>query len=208
MPRIGLDLDNTLIDYDGVFGPVGVELGMLPPNHRDASKSDVRDYLRRGTGGEADWMRLQGQVYGRYISQARLFDGVPGFIGRLRDAGATFTIISHKTRHGHFDLDRIDLWEAARRWLDERGVFDPARLGFAQDEVIFDETREGKLKRIAEQGCVLFVDDLPEVLRHPAFPAGTRPLWFARTASPEEGGGLTPYRDWQALTDAALAAIT
>ncbi len=181
---------------------------MLPPDRRGASKTEVREYLRRSAAGEADWMRLQGQVYGRYISRARLFEGVAGFVTSLRAAGATLTIISHKTRYGHFDSDRVDLWEASRHWLDERGFFDRTRLRFTRDEVLFDETREGKLAQIAAQGCVLFIDDLPEVLRHPAFPGVTRPLWFARAAHAEDGGGLTPYRDWKALTGAALALVT
>lgn len=204
---IGLDLDNTLVDYDAVFGPVGVELGILPADQDVPSKAAVRDYLRRRAGGEADWMRLQGQVYGRHMARARLFDGVADFILRLRASGADFAIISHKTRYGHFDPDRVDLWDAARHWLETNGFFDPNRLGFHRDRVVFEETREGKLARIAAFGCDLFIDDLPEVLRHPGFPPRTRPLWFAREMPGVSDDGLAPHRTWPELTEAALAAL-
>jgi hypothetical protein len=207
-PIVGLDLDNTLIDYDAVFGAVGVELGVLPEDQGSAAKAAVRAYLQRRADGETDWMRLQGQVYGRHIERARLFDGVAAFIDRLRSRGCEFVIISHKTRYGHFDLDRIDLWEAARGWLDARGFFDPERLGLNRDRVWFEETREGKLARIAEIGCDLFIDDLPEVLLHPDFSPHTEPLWFAGEVPGVAGDGLVPYHNWQELTEAALAALS
>jgi hypothetical protein len=207
VPHIGLDLDNTLIDYDAVFGPVGVELGLLPVDQSAASKAEVREFLQ-GAGGEADWMRLQGQVYGRYIERARLFEGVPESLACLRAAGVQLTIVSHKTRYGHFDPERIDLWDAARDWLTARGFFDRDGFGFSFDRVVFEETREGKLTRIAECACDVFIDDLPDVLRHPAFPPRTWPLWFAGACPAEAGGGLEPYRNWQELTAAALRALS
>jgi len=230
---VGLDLDNTLIDYDAVFGPVGVELGLLPAELSTAPKAAVRAWLRRRADGETDWMRLQGQVYGRYIGRARLFDGVSECLGRLRDGGAGFAIVSHKTRHGHFDPRRTDLREAALGWLEARGFFDPGGIGLRRDRVLFEETREAKLARIAALGCDLFIDDLPEVLLHADFPPRTTPLWFAGAGPaaadparpdpgpdavgdrPEAAGpapvaagdGLVPYRTWRELSEAALAVL-
>jgi hypothetical protein len=37
--HVGLDLENTLIDYARVFGPVGVDLGLLPADMADANKA-------------------------------------------------------------------------------------------------------------------------------------------------------------------------
>jgi hypothetical protein len=44
--------------------------------------------------------------------------------------------------------------------------------------VFFEETKAGKLARIAALGCRAFVDDLPELLGDPAFPAGVRRILF------------------------------
>jgi transketolase len=150
-------------------------------------------------------MRLQGQVYGRYIERASLYRGVLDFIGRLRQAGARLSIISHKTQYGHFDEARIDLREAAKSWLVSRGLLGTGSA-LAVDQVFFEDGREAKLARIAEQRCDIFIDDLPEVLGDPDFPRETRGLWFAPEL-PVEPTALQPFRSWPELTEAVLAGI-
>lgn len=179
---IGLDLDNTIVGYDHVFARAAVETGMLSAD-KAGSKLDVRGALRE-QGREEDWMRLQGQVYGRFMPLARAMDGVEDFLLRAKALGITIAIVSHKTQFGHFDPDRIDLRDAARAWLDANGFF--GRLGLDPDLVWFETTREEKIARLASLNPAAFVDDLPEVLGHPDFPAGvTRVLYAAEGA--EEG---------------------
>lgn len=205
MLRIGIDLDNTLIDYGGVFGTVAADLGMLPASQRGASKAEVRATLRAQVDGERTWMRLQGQVYGRYLGRARLFPGVAAFFREAGLAGARSTIVSHKTQYGHEDQHRVRLWDAALAWLDDAGFFAPEGFGLRREDVHFEETREAKLARIEAIGCDVFIDDLPEVLLHPAFPKQTVPLWFADSQPASAGGGLEPHRSWQAVTQRTLS---
>lgn len=202
MPLIGIDLDNTLIDYSGVFGPVGVALGLLPDEAAAMTKAEVRAYLRAQHDGEARWMRLQGQVYGRFLGRARAFPGVAAFLERLGALGAKFCVVSHKTRLGHFDLHRADLWQAARDWLAEQEFCNPESGMLSPDQVYFEETREGKLERIASLRCDAFIDDLPEVLLHERFPAATRRFWFAAGQEGETPPGLTCCRSWEAMAEA------
>ncbi len=49
--HIGLDLDNTIIDYGGVFAEASVETGLLTPGHALTTKDEVRAHLRAGPGG-------------------------------------------------------------------------------------------------------------------------------------------------------------
>ena len=56
--HIGLDFDNTLIDYDGVFHQVALEKGLID-EHVPVSKTAVRDSLREREQ-EDDWTELQG----------------------------------------------------------------------------------------------------------------------------------------------------
>ncbi|MCG8562825.1 MAG: hypothetical protein MI824_23750 [Hyphomicrobiales bacterium] len=202
--HIGLDLDNTIIDFDEAFGAAGVETGLLAPGHALATKEQVKAHLRSGPDGDTTWMRLQGQVYGRYIGMARLFEGVGDFLKTARGHGARISIVSHKTRHGHFDPDRINLWEAARDWLEGQGFF--AADGFDLDpgDVHFCETRARKIERIGETGCRAFVDDLAEVLNDPSFPSNVARIWFAPHQSADAGNGLTPHRSWAEIA-AAMA---
>jgi hypothetical protein len=198
---IGLDLDNTIIDYERAFVPVAEEIGLIPGGTDLASKEQVKAALRDAAGEEA-WMRLQGQIYGRYIERAAPYPGVTEFISAVVSQGARVVIVSHKTRFGHFDTARVDLHDATLGWLDRRGFFTPGGLDRA--DVHFEDTRNGKLARIAEIGCDVFVDDLPEVFHDPGFPKTAEKLWFAGDRPEGDGGGLKAYRNWRQLLDIVM----
>lgn len=198
---IGLDLDNTIIDYERAFAPVAEEIGLIPKGTGLASKEEIKALLR-GTAGEEAWMRLQGQIYGRYIERATPYPGVADFISAVIDHGARVVIISHKTRFGHFDAAHIDLHEAALSWLDRRGFFTPD--GLDRRNVYFEETRSAKLARIAQTGCDVFVDDLPEIFHDTAFPRTTGKLWLAGDRPEDDGGGLRAHRNWRQILDIVM----
>lgn len=202
--RIGIDLDNTIVSYDGLFADLAVEQGLLP-RRPAGGKRAVRDALRARPGGEAAWQRLQAAVYGRQMARAGMFEGVGRFLDRCRGAGIEVRIISHKTRHAAADPDGADLHRAALAWMRARGFFDDDRFGLAPSAVHFEPTRADKLRRIAAVGCSHFIDDLDEVLSDPAFPAGVARYLFA----PAGGAGNGPYvtcRSWRELSDELLAA--
>lgn len=199
--HIGLDLDNTIIDYDDAFLQVGTEIGLLPPRQGLRTKDEVKSFLLK-TAGEQAWMRLQGQVYGRRIDSARLYDGVAEFIRAMHQHGARLSIVSHKTRSGHFDAAQVNLWDAASHWLEQRGFFADDGFNLDPKDVHFLETRDEKVATIAKIGCQAFIDDLPEILLHPSFPAQTSGFWFAGDKAASDGLGLPPYRNWTEIRKA------
>jgi hypothetical protein len=62
--------------------------------------------------------------------------------------------------------------------LEQQGFFDPAQIGLPRESVYFELTKAAKLGRIGQCGCTHFVDDLPEFLGEPGFPAGTQRILF------------------------------
>lgn len=180
--RIGIDFDNTLIDYDRVFAAAAHALGLVSPDFK-GSKRAVRDAVRRLPDGESTWQRLQGHVYGAGIDAAVPFAGAREFLQRCAQEGVATFIISHKTRYGHYDPARIDLREAARKWMNLHGFLLPEVGGISADHVFFEEDRGAKLARIAALGCTHFIDDLQEVFSDPHFPAGVRRILFAETGA-------------------------
>ncbi len=171
MPRIGLDFDNTIVCYDRLFHAAAVEQGLIPAAIA-ANKIAVRDFLR-AQGAEEQWIELQGEVYGKRMLEADPFPGILAFLAQAQAAGFSLVIVSHKTRHP-FKGSQWDLHLAARDWIAKH-------LGggwVAQENVYFELTKEAKLARIESCGCTDFVDDLPEILMAPAFPAHTRALLF------------------------------
>ena len=80
---IGLDFDNTVICYDAVFLDAAKKRGLLPASFV-GTKQQVRDTIRLAPGGEIEWQKLQGYVYGAGIGGAKLFPGVDAFLRRAR----------------------------------------------------------------------------------------------------------------------------
>jgi hypothetical protein len=180
--RIGIDFDNTLIDYDGVFIAAARERGLVGPEIA-GSKRAVRDAIRLLPEGELTWQRLQGYVYGAGIGGAVPFAWAYDFLRRCAERGVELFIVSHKTRYGHFDPARIDLREAARQWLIAQAMIAPEQGGIPADHVFFEDDRARKLARIAALGCTHFIDDLEEVFADPDFPLGVRRVLFAATGA-------------------------
>jgi hypothetical protein len=198
--RIGLDFDNTIIQYDEVFRQAAVQRGLLSPGFLGA-KQQVRDAIRRLPDGELKWQALQGYVYGRGIEGAVLFPGVANFLKRARARGDTVLIVSHKTEHGHFDPDKINLRTAAMAWLEVQGFFTEQGFSIAPDNVHFALSRSEKLGRIADLKCDVFVDDLEEVLADPQFPGGVRRILFS---DQRETPSHLPYHvcsDWRSVEE-------
>ena len=172
---VGIDFDNTIACYDGLFHKVAVEQGLVPPEIH-INKSSVRDYLRQHDR-EREWTELQGYVYGSRMQEATPFTGVLEFFTHCKQRGDTICIISHRTRYP-FQGPSYDLHQAAYEWLASYGFFDPARIGMTSQQVYFGPTKEEKLDRIARIGCTHFIDDLPEFLAEPDFPTCVERILF------------------------------
>jgi hypothetical protein len=179
--RVGIDFDNTIISYDEVFRSVARDWGLIDDGVA-ARKQPIRDHIRVLPDGELIWQRLQGYVYGKGISGARMFDGVDSFLSRCRSEDCAVLIISHKTQFGHFDPDSVNLREAALGWMDAHGFFHDGGYDIRIENVYFEESRAEKVARIAALDCTCFIDDLEEVLGDPAFPVDVAPILFSERA--------------------------
>jgi hypothetical protein len=191
---LGIDFDNTLVSYDGVFHHVARDQGLIT-SEIGHGKDDVRKYLR-SVGREDDWTALQGEVYGARMDLAFLYDGAIDAIRKLKEAGIVIRIISHKTKFP-FKGPRYDLHDAARGFLAMKGLAGSEAALLAPNDVFFELTIEEKLRRIASENCSVFIDDLPEILTHPGFPADVRPVLFDPQNAHAAHGSLDRLRSWR-----------
>ena len=182
--RIGIDLDNTLINYDGVFRAFALAGGLVAPETA-LSKAHVRAALRAQPEGELAWQRLQGAVYGKGVRDAVLFDGADAFLRQARERGCEVFIVSHKTEFGHYDPDRVNLREAAREWMAARGFFSADGFAIPPQNLTFKATRTEKIAVIRSLDVSVFIDDLPEVLEDESFPAAVTGILFTGGAEAE-----------------------
>ncbi|MHB8834627.1 MAG: HAD family hydrolase [Candidatus Methylomirabilia bacterium] len=192
--HIGLDFDNTIVTYDRLFHRAARERGLIAAGVPQR-KRDVRDAIRLLPGGEDAWTELQGVVYGRRMPEAEPAPGVEAFLAACRAAGARVSIISHKTEFPALG-ERVSLRDAARAWLAARGLV--ARHGIDPADVLFLGTIAEKLAAIAERACTHFVDDLVEVLGHPAFPPGVERILYASPGR-EVPAGVVAFDTWEGI---------
>ena len=198
---LGIDFDNTIVCYDGIFHRVALERGLIPAD-LPQDKTTVRDHLRR-QGLEEVWIEMQGYVYGPRLIEAQAYPGMLDFFSTAVQQGVEVRIVSHKTRHP-FRGEQHDLHAAAWGWLEANGFFDPARIGIRRDQVFLELTKEAKHQRIGSLGCTHFIDDLPEFLLDAGFPAGRDRIHFdpCGTAKPEHG--LRSVQNWSQLRSELL----
>ena len=180
--RIGIDFDNTIVDYEGAFHSAAMERGLvtadLPP-----SKNSVRDFLNNA-GRKDDFTALQGYVYGARMDLARLYPGFREFVAIARASGHDVFIVSHKTR---FPLlgPRYDMHESAHAYLTRHML--SADDAVPRQNIYFEETKEQKIGRAVALGLDVFIDDLPEILVMPGLPERCRRILFAPQGSDSRG---------------------
>ena len=126
---IGIDFDNTIAGYDLVFDEIAVKQGLVA-NDWQGGKKGLRDYLRTLREGEKKWMRIQSQVYGKYMYRASLIPGVANFLLRCNLQKVTVFIVSHKTEFGNYDRENIPLRIEALKWMDQLDFLIPVKYIF------------------------------------------------------------------------------
>lgn len=194
---VGIDFDNTIVCYDRTFHNEALKMGLIPKEIA-ARKNSVRDYLR-GIGGEDEWIKLQGLVYGDRISSAPPFDGVVEFLRQCQENDVTIQIISHRTKHAARGYP-YDLHKAAHNWLDAHGFKDRINLGRQVQGIHFELTKREKLQRVAKSGCEYFIDDLPEFLLDPSFPDSVKSLLFDPEGTAEVRAPVQKVLSWSEIS--------
>jgi len=197
---LGIDFDNTLACYDGLFHAEAVKRNLLSAESPQ-DKNSVRDALREN-GLEEEFTLLQGYIYGPGMVQASLYQGAMKCLESLKEHRVKLVIVSHKTPFPYLG-PRYDLHTYARNWLEEKKFHENNLI--ERQNVFFEASKEDKLERIAQQKCTHFIDDLPDILEHPLFPATVEALLF----SPEQNtkSQLTSFISWQNLTKYLLSII-
>jgi hypothetical protein len=198
---VGIDLDNTIIGYDGVFLQEARRRGLVPGDFA-GTKREIRDRIRLLPEGELAWQRLQGHVYGPGIAGAVAAEGAVDFVRMLRSRGAAVSIVSHKTAFSSRANSSVNLRDAARGWLRESGIIGPDRV--PEGSLYFEDTRADKIARIVALRCTHFIDDLEEVFDDPTFPAGVERMLFATTATVPHSRYPT-YASFREIADVLFA---
>ena len=161
--KIGVDLDNTIVNYERAFLASAAHLKIYLPFSVN-TKSKIRDYISSRSEGEVVWQKLQGLAYGKFaVTHAEIYPGVKRFLWRCRERGHKVVIASHKTNYGHQDTEKIPLRKVALDLLLKMGI--TVEEEQFVDSVTFHDTYEDKISFIENQCFDWFIDDLIEVIK-------------------------------------------
>ncbi|MDB3920167.1 hypothetical protein N9349_05380, partial [Candidatus Pelagibacter sp.] len=178
--RIGIDFDNTIVNYDGLFSKVAKKLKLNLDNYPTKKESIKKEIFKKKNGLKI-WQRLQGKVYGEFIANAKIFDGLRKFIIHSNLKNHKIFIVSHKTHLGHYDEKKISLRKAAIDFLNSKKIINSSITGIKKKNIFFYTTRGKKITQIKKLNLNFFIDDLSEVLCDKNFPTKTKKILFSKT---------------------------
>jgi hypothetical protein len=167
--RIGLDLDNTLIDYSVSARVYAERLNIGEIYDLDSLRNALR------TRSDQNWQEAQAWIYTLGLKYATPAYGWFDFLLNLVKSKSNMYIVSHKTRFTPDEYGRIDLHYFAQNWLEEN--LNIHEIGEIKG-VFFESSRKDKIERISVLSLDYFVDDLIEVLENPKFPIKTRKFLY------------------------------
>ena len=201
---LAVDFDNTIVNYDALIHRVAVEMDLLSENSLK-DKTDVRRRIRSLPNGENTWQKLQAEVYGPRMPEAKLIDGVETFFQECRRRSYTVYIVSHKTEFASQDKTGTSLRSAAMAWMTDHRFFQSDGFGLSAEDIFFENTRAEKLGRIKTLGCSVFIDDLPEVLLEESFPAEVGKVLYDPHHAHPSIPGIKTVSSWEEISDYVFA---
>ena len=195
---IGIDFDNTIINYDEVVYKIACERNFIPASFPH-NKQKIKDAIVALPEGHVKWQEVQAIMYGERIQEAKLTPGLLKFIQECENHGFQIYVISHKTKYSNLLTNSRDFKSVALQWMS-KNIFSP-ESSLLPSLVYFEPTREEKIKRIAQLRCTHFIDDLEEVFLEPNFPNDIIKILYApnRDAKKILPKDITLRNNWEEI---------
>lgn len=176
--KIGIDFDNTIIDYGDLFHKYAVQKFNMPSTVPH-DKNSVKNHFISLPDGNTMWTELQGIIYGERILEASVFEGLDHFLRHCKSEGVDISIISHKSEYPALG-PKNNLRVAAKKWLQLNGFFDKSAYGLTEASVFFESTIYFKVMRIGIENCTFFIDDLKDIFDETDFPSEVIKVLFSQ----------------------------
>jgi 2-hydroxy-3-keto-5-methylthiopentenyl-1-phosphate phosphatase len=167
--RIGIDFDNTLVNYDKIFQSIAKKMGL---QNTANPKDGIKSYLLTIPDGLKYWKEIQAVVYGEYIKDAYYLPDFIDFCNFTRENDITLFIISYKTKYACTTKGRVSLHKAANDWIQNKIDF------FPRENIYFELTMKNKIARIKSLNLDFYFDDLISVFKHRSFPNHVKKVLF------------------------------
>lgn len=171
---IGIDLDNTILNYDYSFRKHAVLKKLIAPNEKNIKKEKIKNKIEKYS--KKEWTILQGEVYGKYIYDSKIDKMFIKFINLLKKNEIEVNIISHKTKYPILGK-KINLRKKSLQYLKKNISYNL----ILKKNIFFENTIDNKIKRISKCKCDYFIDDLNKIFCHKNFPNKTHKILFCNS---------------------------
>ena len=187
---IGIDLDNTILNYDYSFLKHAIKKKLINPNEKNINKEKIKNKIEKISMKE--WTILQGEVYGKYIYDAKIDGMFIKFLKLLKENNVIINIVSHKTKFPILGK-KINLHRKSLQYLKK---YIPYNL-VVNKNIFFEKTLNDKVNRILECKCDYFIDDLNKVFNHKNFPNRTHKILFSNSKNSFSQNWSDIYRNFK-----------
>ena len=151
---VGIDIDNTIINYDNVFKRNAKKL-QIKLKKKNNIKREFKENIISTKGPKA-WTSFQGKVYGSQLNSASLYPGFLRFYKYLQNNNFKVYFVSHKTIYPILGK-KINLRNKTKKFLKNK-------VKNLNSEIIFCDSIEKKIEQIKKKNCDIFIDDLEKIL--------------------------------------------
>jgi hypothetical protein len=158
--KIGIDLDNTIVNYDESYIQISksLKLEVSSPN-----RETIKDFFQNSPKGDYSWQEFQSILYTSGLDYAQVANGLFEFLNLCNTQRMGIYIVSHKTKTTPKEFGGTDLRIPAINWLNTHKI---TPLKIRPENIFFCETQLAKIETINQLEVDMFIDDLEEVINH------------------------------------------
>ena len=165
--KVGIDLDNTIINYEHSFKKYLKE-NKIFLNKVDKSRFK---YIANNSSKFINWTAVQEEIYGYYIFYAKPFKYFKEFEKFASKNKIKLFIVSHKTKYSQFSK-KYNLRLAANKWIKKN-------INTKMYKIFYVNTINEKIMIIKKNKLDYFIDDLIEIFLKKNFPSKTNKIFFS-----------------------------
>jgi hypothetical protein len=172
--KIGIDLDNTIVDYDESYIQISksLKLEVSSPN-----RETIKDFFQNSPKGDYYWQEFQSILYTSGLEYAQVANGLFELLNLCNIKKIEIYIISHKTKTTPKEFGGADLRIPAITWLNKHKI---TPLKIRPENIFFCETQLAKIETINHLEVDIFIDDLEEVINHTKLNKNVEGILYSR----------------------------
>ena len=165
--RIGIDLDNTIINYGNAFQKINYKFF---DDNKKINKKRLKIKIEKIFKNKG-WSIIQEIIFGKYITYCQPYSGFSNFYQKNKKKNNLLYIVSHKTRLSEYSK-KYQIRDKAKSWIFKN------IKNIKKNEIFFEKTLKDKVKRIKKLKLDFFIDDMYQVLTDKEFDRNCQKILF------------------------------